>query len=121
VSGPVWRRERHGFDSVPLYVREGAVLPIGARDDRPDTDHLDGLTLVAFPGAPGTRELRVGDAVFTIETSEQEVHATGPDGGWSLRVGSTQQAASDGAAHVRLPASASAPVLPEPAVGAERA
>ena len=27
-------REKHGFDSLPLYVREGAVLPIG-REERP--------------------------------------------------------------------------------------
>ena len=52
VVGPVWRQERHGFDSLPLYVREGAVLPLGAREDRPDTDHLDGLTLAGLPGRP---------------------------------------------------------------------
>jgi alpha-D-xyloside xylohydrolase len=114
VEGGGWRHETHGFDSIPVYVRDGAVLPVGAREDRPDTDHLDGLTLVAFPGAPGTREVRVGDAVFTVEISAEEVHATGPSGGWSLRVGATDRAAADGSAHVRLPAATSGPVLPEP-------
>ncbi len=113
VTGPVWRRERHGFDSLPVYVREGAVLPIGERDDRPDSDHLDGLTLVAFPGGDDVREVRVGDAVFTIETSEDEVHATGPDGRWSLRVAGQQQDASQGIAHLRRSGPSAGPVLPE--------
>ena len=43
-AGGGWRARSHGFDSVPLYVREGAVLPWGARVDRPDYDYLDGLT-----------------------------------------------------------------------------
>jgi len=49
VVGGSWRRETHGFDSLPVYVRQGAVLPIGARDDRPDYDYLDGLVLEVYP------------------------------------------------------------------------
>jgi alpha-D-xyloside xylohydrolase len=29
VVGPRWVRETHGFDSLPLYVREGSVLALG--------------------------------------------------------------------------------------------
>lgn len=50
VEGGRWLRERHGFDSLPLYVRQGAVLAVGARTDRPDYDYLDGLQLRVFPG-----------------------------------------------------------------------
>jgi alpha-D-xyloside xylohydrolase len=50
VDGGGWRRERHGFDTLPLYVRAGAVLPIGARTDRPDYDYLDDLELRVHPG-----------------------------------------------------------------------
>ena len=32
VEGGVWRREVHGFDTVPLWVREGAVIPIAGED-----------------------------------------------------------------------------------------
>lgn len=53
VDGGRWRRERHGFDSLPLYVRAGAVLPWGARVDRPDYDYLEGLRLRVFPGGEG--------------------------------------------------------------------
>ena len=60
VQGPGWRTEAHGFDSIPIYVREGAVLPIGARNDRPDYDYLDGITLIVYPARDGkTRELTV--------------------------------------------------------------
>jgi alpha-D-xyloside xylohydrolase len=96
VTGPVWRRETHGFASLPLYVREGAVLPLGARDDRPDTDHLDGLVLLAFPGAEGRRSIRLGDAEFVVETTAASITATGPAGPWHLRVGDATAASSGG-------------------------
>ncbi|CAM5657973.1 Alpha-xylosidase [Streptomyces alboniger] len=53
VQGPGWHRETHGFDSLPLYVRPGAVLPLGADEQRPDGDWLEGLTLLAAPGGAG--------------------------------------------------------------------
>ena len=59
VEGGGWRRERHDFLSLPIYVRPGAVLPWGAREDRPDYDYLDGLTLRVFPGGTGTIEAAV--------------------------------------------------------------
>ncbi|MEV1025990.1 alpha-xylosidase [Streptomyces sp. NPDC050264] len=51
VQGPAWRRETHGYDSLPLYVRPGAVLPFGADEQRPDGDWVDGLTLLVAPDA----------------------------------------------------------------------
>ncbi|MFV0374679.1 alpha-xylosidase [Microbacterium sp.] len=59
VSGGRWIREVHGFDSLPIYVRPGAVIPWGARIDRPDYDYLDGLQLRVFPGGSGTAEVTV--------------------------------------------------------------
>ncbi|GMA29287.1 alpha-xylosidase [Arenivirga flava] len=74
VEGGRWRRETHGFDTVPLYVREGAVLPLGARVDRPDYDYLDGLELRLFPSGEGSTELTVTtpertEAVFRVVRS----------------------------------------------------
>ncbi|MCI1017533.1 alpha-xylosidase [Microbacterium sp. C5A9] len=54
-----WRRETHGYDSLPLYVRAGTVLPWGARSDRPDYDYHDGLQLRVFPGGTGTATVTV--------------------------------------------------------------
>ncbi|MFV0287422.1 MAG: alpha-xylosidase [Demequina sp.] len=51
VEGGRWVRERHAFDSLPLYVRPGAIIPRGARTDRPDYDYLDGLVLDVYPDA----------------------------------------------------------------------
>ena len=36
VRGPVWVREVCDFQTVPIFVRPGSVLPVGSRDDRPD-------------------------------------------------------------------------------------
>jgi len=55
VDGPRWVRERHGFDSLPLLVRPGAVIAIGARDDRPDYDYADGVRLDVYEPADGAR------------------------------------------------------------------
>ncbi|MGW7070160.1 alpha-xylosidase [Streptomyces sp. NPDC054855] len=55
VQGPGWRRETHGFDSLPLYVRPGALLPLGADDRRADGDWLQDLTLLVTPEADGTQ------------------------------------------------------------------
>ncbi|GAA1059281.1 alpha-xylosidase [Agromyces bracchium] len=36
VEGGAWRRERHGFDTVPLWIRGGAVIPVVGEDGTPD-------------------------------------------------------------------------------------
>ncbi|MBA8815257.1 alpha-D-xyloside xylohydrolase [Microbacterium halimionae] len=59
VTGGAWRTEKHSFTSIPLYARPGAVIPWGARDDRPDYDYLDGLRLRVFSGKEGERTVRV--------------------------------------------------------------
>jgi alpha-D-xyloside xylohydrolase len=61
----LWRTEVHDVLSLPLYVREGAVVPVGGRDDRPDHDYLDGLVLRVFPGPDG-------DCAVTVTTPEGE-------------------------------------------------
>ncbi|RDV44381.1 alpha-xylosidase [Leifsonia sp. ku-ls] len=83
VEGGRWLRETHGFDSLPLYVREGAVLPLGARDDRPDYDYRDGLTLAVYPGPDGDRRVTVttssGEtAEYTVRRRGGVLTATGP-------------------------------------------
>ena len=72
VTGPRWVTERHGFRSVPLLVRPGAVIPVGAVDDRPDYDYADGVTLRLYQlpdGARVTTVIAPGDQEFvTIRT-----------------------------------------------------
>lgn len=59
VTGGGWRRETHGFESLPLYVRPGTILPWGSRTDKPDYDYHEGLTLRVFPGGEGTATVTV--------------------------------------------------------------
>ena len=68
VTGGRWLRETHGYESLPLYVRPGAVLPWGAREDRPDYDYHDGLQLRVFPGGSGRRSITVTSPDGTVRT-----------------------------------------------------
>jgi alpha-D-xyloside xylohydrolase len=53
IDGPIWITDHRGFDTVPLLLRPGAVLPVGSREDRPDYDYSDSLTLVVHELADG--------------------------------------------------------------------
>lgn len=92
VEGGRWRTERHGYDTLPLYVREGAVVPVSAHLDRPDADWSDGLTLHVFPGHDGVREVVVHDSVtaapttYRVERAGGAVTVTAPAGVATPRV-----------------------------------
>jgi alpha-D-xyloside xylohydrolase len=45
VRGPGWVHEVCDFQTVPVFVRPGTLLPIGARDDRPDYQYDEHVTL----------------------------------------------------------------------------
>ena len=75
VQGGGWRRENHGFDSLPLYVRSGAVIPWSPSVERPDVDWLDGLTLRVFPGAAASRTITVTSPTGALAEFRVEVGA----------------------------------------------
>ncbi|MEV5160194.1 alpha-xylosidase [Streptomyces sp. NPDC053728] len=109
VTGPAWRHETHGFDSLPLLVRDGAVLPWGADDQRPDGDWLDGLTLRVFGPGAGERSVTVPDltgtpaAVFRVvrDAGGARVTAEGTDRPYRVTVEETG-AAGEGAGTVTV-------------------
>jgi alpha-D-xyloside xylohydrolase len=76
VTGGVWRRETHGVDSLPLYVRPGTVLPWGAQTDRPDYDYHEGLTLRVFPGGSGEASVVVTSPDGVAQTYTADLAAT---------------------------------------------
>ncbi|MFF3610186.1 alpha-xylosidase [Streptomyces sp. NPDC002580] len=87
VTGPRWVRERHGFTSVPLLVRPGAVIPVGAVDDRPDYDHADGVTLRAYGLKRGAQvTVPVGGVTFTVVREGDTLRASRSDASapWAL-------------------------------------
>ncbi|ROR96741.1 alpha-D-xyloside xylohydrolase [Salana multivorans] len=88
ADGGRWRRERHDVGTLPVYVRPGTVLPLGARADRPDYEWVDGVTLTAYELADGqsvdVHVPRLGGALgdgrdFTVRREGSRLVATGPD------------------------------------------
>ena len=71
------------------------MLPLGARDDRPDYDYRDGLTLAVYPGPDGVRTVTVttpdGEvAEYTVTRTGTRLEATGPtDRPFTLRDAAT--------------------------------
>jgi alpha-D-xyloside xylohydrolase len=55
VRGPAWVHEVCDFLTVPVFVRPGTVLPIGAQDDRPDYPYQEDVTLRVYEFADGDR------------------------------------------------------------------
>jgi len=104
VTGRGWRREQHGFDSLPLYVRPGTVLPIGAVTSGPEYAWAEGVTLHLFelpdgydavttvPGGTGTA------ASFRVVRTGSRVQVTSDDavGMWSVAVGALGQPVASG-------------------------
>ncbi|PPF66440.1 alpha-xylosidase [Clavibacter michiganensis] len=77
-TGGGWHREVHDVMSLPVWVREGAVLATTERVDRPDHDHLDGLIVTIHPGGTGTRTTRVTSPTTGRRVDVRVVH--GQDG-----------------------------------------
>ena len=58
VTGGKWRKETHDFFSLPLYVRQDTILPIGANENETVYDYSDGLTLKVYNIQDGSRIIR---------------------------------------------------------------
>ncbi|KAJ8515514.1 hypothetical protein ONZ45_g7061 [Pleurotus djamor] len=68
VQGPIWIREQVPIDEIPVWVRQGSVLVLGAAGlGRPDYDYTTGLYVQAY-------ELENG------QTAETTVHAVDQSG-----------------------------------------
>lgn len=48
VEEPGWQREVHDFNSLPVMVPDGAIVPVGSDTNRPDYDWADGIRLYFF-------------------------------------------------------------------------
>jgi alpha-D-xyloside xylohydrolase len=93
VRGGVWRKEKHDYFSLPLFVRENSLVPTGAIDSRPDYPYADGVRLQLFalqdqagcfanvPDTAGQSVLRV---TATRSGEEIVVRAEGAAPNWSL-------------------------------------
>lgn len=61
VEGNSWQHEVHDFMSLPLMVREGAILPMSSHDETAVYDYTDGLTLHVFCPVDGVTTVTVPD------------------------------------------------------------
>ncbi|MEV7996892.1 alpha-xylosidase [Streptomyces sp. NPDC086077] len=93
IEGPGWRRERHGFDSLPLLARPGSVIPFGDSDDSAVYDWADGVTLRVHAPADGVATVTTvpaadgsADAVFRTRRDGDVVSvvAEGAPGAWRV-------------------------------------
>jgi len=84
ATGPQWRTERHGFDSLPIWVREGAVIVTGSRDDRPDYNYTIDPLVTVYPGFTGSRDVVIDNPLdgtsvtLTVSADGDAVTISGP-------------------------------------------
>jgi len=95
VDGGRWRKEKHGFQSLPLYARPNSLIAWGRRDDRPDYDFADGAVFAAYAleeraeasasiiAASGSEMLRLS---IRRDGAVIDAIANVPDRIWSLRL-----------------------------------
>ena len=48
LAGGNWCGRKYGYSEIPLMVRPNTILPMGARDDSPEYDYADHVTLKLF-------------------------------------------------------------------------
>ncbi|MCC3373416.1 alpha-xylosidase [Cohnella sp. REN36] len=93
VEGGTWRHERYDYMSLPLFVREGALIPVGREDARPDYDYADDVTFHLFAPKEGASFAAAvpderGDARFAVsgrlENGILRIETSGVSGAWRL-------------------------------------
>ncbi|MGJ9431566.1 alpha-xylosidase [Actinotignum sp. GS-2025b] len=65
LTGSRWVTETHGYSTLPVMIREGAVIPFGKKTDTPVYNWADGVTLDAtslFEGQTYTVTIPASDA-----------------------------------------------------------
>ncbi|KAF2433617.1 hypothetical protein EJ08DRAFT_607393 [Tothia fuscella] len=71
VKGPGWRKEKHGFGTLPLYIREGTVLVLSQRRDN-DGEGF-GHEWFNKGGKVKLYETKAGDKAVLVDSSGSNV------------------------------------------------
>lgn len=82
VQGGAWRKEQYDFDSLPLFVRENSLLPLGAQEAQVVYDYLDGLEVRVYQPMDPLARMELVDAqgrpslTLTVQKEEGTVRLT---------------------------------------------
>lgn len=68
-EGGQWYKEKHGYLSIPLYVKEGSIVAVGAKNENAVYDYADGVTFRAFELPDGVTEQVVYDGNGKADTT----------------------------------------------------
>lgn len=89
----VWRNERHGFDTIPLWVRDGSVLVTKPGAETPEYEYGKGALVSVFlnDGADAkavVTEMDGSTVVFSARKTDAGVEVSSSDGrGFTARLG----------------------------------
>ncbi len=110
VEGGRWRKEHHGFMSLPVYVRPNTLIAWGNRDDRPDYAYAEGVSFALSELDDGAMAEAAVHDTAGAEVLRVRVSRTGAtlaaetvsgDRAWRLRLPATMVLArAEGAATV---------------------
>jgi alpha-D-xyloside xylohydrolase len=123
LEGPGWRREAHGFQSLPLLVRPNTVLATGVNDRRPDYEFGDGVRFEVFEldenhevvvEVPDAKGAIAGTAKVSRSRDAFQVATDGAVRNWSLLLQGVPAAEADSAT-VTLQ-DGSALIIPDPGI-----
>ncbi len=67
-QGAGWIREKHGYLSIPLMVKENSIVALGAHDDKPDYDYGDHAELRLYSLQDGKEASTV---VYGMDRAEE--------------------------------------------------
>ena len=81
-EGGKWYTEKHGYLSIPLYVKEGSIVAMGARNDNAVYDYADGVTFRAYALKDG---IKAETVVYGTE-NEKEASANVVKNGSSYQI-----------------------------------
>jgi alpha-D-xyloside xylohydrolase len=95
-EGGRWHRETHDILSLPLFVRPGSIIALGATDTRPDYEFGEHVTFRVYELADGSEatchvpSLKGDDGLkLTVRRSGRKLSAAlkgGQTGGWRLQL-----------------------------------
>lgn len=92
LEGARWRKERHGYMSLPLMVRPNAIIAVGAEENKPDYDYADGVEFHLFQledGCEASAEVcgasgRVAARIKVVRKGDTLVIATDCEKPWRM-------------------------------------